>query len=207
MTTSDPKARGPESATSLLDEVRRELLAENLTDQTSTEEAPLRDLPSRVRFGEMVNELVDEILMSADAAPPELRRSVATKVDLIMTRRRQRSGLLERLLRSSRLEKRRTVSDVATSIGVDETVLAALEDGLQELRATDPQIVASWIFELEHLDAHVEAALWRSAQTTALPQAELAMAGEEDRPKLATSDTFVKGVIERLRELAQTKNA
>lgn len=187
---------------SLLDQVRQDLRSEDPVgaEMEGTSAAGL-GVPSRVVFGEAVNELVDEILMSSDAAPPALRNKVADRVDATMQRRRRRSGYVERLLRTSRLEQHRTIADVAESIGIKETLLSNLEEGLQELRAIDTEVIALWIHQLERLDSEVEAALWRSAETTAMPQTDLIMAGEDDRPRLAASESFVNAVLERLREL------
>lgn len=193
---------GPESAERLLEEVRQELLSEEFTDESASaeEQSLILPHPSRVHFGDGVSDLVDDLMMSAEAAPPALRRSVAAKVDVIMTRRRQRAGLLEQLLRSSRLEQGRTVEDVATAIGIEGERLVELEDGVQELRVTSTETIEAWISELvDYLDADVEAALIRSVESMALPQTELAMAGDDDQSGLAAGDEFVKDVMDRLR--------
>lgn len=195
----------------LLQELRDEILAEasdlDDLDESTKEDLPhVGPMPDRLILSDSASLLIDELMTSNEPASAEHRKVIVDKVDPIMSRRRQRSGFLERLLKLSRVEKGLTPSTLADRIAkhspdLTAETLTGLEDGLLELRAAEPLTVAAWIYELEEINVEAESALRYSAQTTATPQGELAMAGDDDAV-IVGSDDFVEQVLSCLRDIA-----
>ena len=199
MTESDPLLAEPSEVAQTLEAVRQDLQAESgeeLADVSVVEGLPR---PGVIRLSEAVATVVDELMTATTVGSEDFRSRLISSLDQRLAVRRRRSGLLEPLLKASRLAQNLSVDQVSAAVGIGATEFQELEDGTRELRLHDEKVIARWIWELERDDGAATAALARSVGPSASFE-EHAYAGRSDSPE-DSADAFVRRVLDELDEL------
>lgn len=205
MTKPYPKPTEPSEVAQTLQFVRNELQVES--DEMSVEVAVAMELPrpDTINLSEPAAVAVDELMTGTGMASEGFRARLIASVDRRLAARRRRAGLLEPLLKASRLAQKLSVDQVSAAVGLGAVEFQELEDGSRELRLQDEKVVARWIWELERDDGAAVAALERSVGTS-LPFEVDTYAGRSDTGD-DSPDAFVERVLRELKSLKVTTDS
>lgn len=171
----------------LIDELRDEITMSSDKRAEDPEEVSEDDVETAaVLLSGLVPELYEPVVQRAadtvihweETPSGDLRKGMLKRVDEALLSRRVLQGPIPRLLWFERIQRKRSIQDLARAIDVDAGQLERAESGEESILACPPESLVKWIRNLAIPSKDALRTLYVSLSR---PSAGPAMAGKEDR--------------------------